>query len=736
MLKKNISRRGFVIGGIGVATAAVGASCMGLGFLSRAQANEEPGLMSGAAASLCNACPHQCGYIGHTHYGQLTQQIALPAHPAAAGRLCAKGYGYSQIAYSPNRLTDPLKRTANGDFAPISWKQALTEIAERLGEIDPRSLALVHGFAPTGTWYGRRFMEALGCANCYADAASTDLSFASGTRQALGTEQYEADTANAKLTVLIGANPAEDSFPRMLQELLESRQKGGRVVVAGPRCCRSTVLADEWMPLNPGTELAFVLALANVLVTGRHYDAGFIEQWTLGFEDWEQALLPYSPAWAERVCGVSAAAIARLAAELAAAKPAAAVIGGWAKRASHAYANAGETARAICLLNTLLGNWNQKGGLLLFDPLEFNAPEFDALGAAAIPPVPRPSTQRLGDAEYPLAAPTSGSVARMVQAADEGRLAGALFYESDPAASCSNTAFAKAALQKLSLTVVIDVQMTATALLADYVLPETSYLERFEIPQLINGKVPSVAVSTPVIEQQHLGTRTADNIFTELASLCGVGHYFSFSIEELASAQADSLGLSLAALKREGIVYLSTTSFSYGRLPKLQTPSGKIAFTSDACKAAGYGSSPLWVEPEPAPELSADEEQLLLISSEGAASNLRTNDIEDLGEITQHHNLTRAHISSAVAARLGLADGDEIEVAGAGAVGRVRAKVSQAINPAALYLPSGYGCTSPALKVAHGVGLNPLDFVPFRIEPGYGAALTQGVPVTVRKVGA
>jgi thiosulfate reductase/polysulfide reductase chain A len=740
MSKQDISRRGFVIGGVGAAAVAAGAGYLGFSLSNQAIAETEASEVGTAAAvSLCNACPHRCGYTGYVYNGHLTRQIGIPAHPAGAGKLCAKGYGYSQIAYSPDRLTEPLKRDANGKFTAISWEQAESEIAEKIKSITSSSsaqaLALIHGFAPTGSYYGKRFMAALGSANCYADTASANLSLASGTRQAIGTGHYLADTANAKLTVLIGANPAETPSPAVLQAIRQSRESGGRVIVVNSRCNRSTVLADEWVPINPGTELAFVLALANVVTNNRRYDTAFIEEQTEGFDEWAKTLLKYDARWAQKITGVLDSTIERIAAELLSAAPASALVLGWLEDASHASYGSGETARAVALFNTLLGNWNQKGGLILPEPLEFGE-----LDRATIPAVPATTARQLGSTEYPLADTSLGSAAYAIQAANEGALAGAIFYEADPAADCSNTAFVKAALEKLQLKVVIDVQMTQTAQLADYVLPETSYLERFEIPAIVNGRTPSVIVSMPVISQVHPTTKTADAIFTELAALCGIGQYFGFTVEDLAAAQAKALGLSLDALKRDGVAYLNAGAVRHGELPKLATPSGKIQFTSSACAAAGYSASPTWVA---SGFTSAEEQaegstttQLFLIGGEEAVWNRRANNIEDLADIAKHYDLARARINSATAAELGIADGDEIEISSDVFTGRTRVKVSQAIHPTALYLPSNFGCTSSELSLAYNMGLNQLDFAPFSLEPGYGAAITQGVPVTVKKVGA
>ena len=105
-------------------------------------------------------------------------------------------------------------------------------------------------------------------------------------------------------------------------------------------------------------------------------------------------------------------------------------------------------------------------------------------------------------------------------------------------------------------------------------------------------------------------------------------------------------------------------------------------------------------------------------------------------QITKDYDLTRVWINADVARRLGIEDGDEVEVSNTQHTGRVRAKVTQRMNPTALYMPSHYGCSSPDQHTAYEVGLRQMDFVPFHLEPAYGGACTQEAVVTVKKVGA
>lgn len=104
-------------------------------------------------------------------------------------------------------------------------------------------------------------------------------------------------------------------------------------------------------------------------------------------------------------------------------------------------------------------------------------------------------------------------------------------------------------------------------------------------------------------------------------------------------------------------------------------------------------------------------------------------------DITKSYGLDRIWINAEVAERLGIADGDEVILSNTMAEGPIKVKVTERINPTAIYMPSHYGCKSPDQRTAYGVGLNFMDFVPFHMEPAYGSAMTQETLVSVQKVG-
>ncbi|MFQ8866849.1 MAG: molybdopterin-dependent oxidoreductase, partial [Eggerthella lenta] len=271
MSEHAITRRSFLAGSAGAValTAAAGY----VSFDAWEQAHADDGAQGGETKtvhSLCNACSSKCGFTAYVVDGRLTKLIGDEDHPYAQGKLCARGYGYSQIAYSKDRLTDPLKKNDKGAFEAISWDQAYSEIAEKVKAIiadkGPQALAMVQDPRPSGKYYTKRFMNALGSANVYTHGAACNLSKESGFTQAIGAASYASDMENSKMTMFIGRSYADAIRPSSVVELQRAHENGAHIVLVDPRCNNSIAFADEWVPINPGTDLAFLLAMSNVLV--------------------------------------------------------------------------------------------------------------------------------------------------------------------------------------------------------------------------------------------------------------------------------------------------------------------------------------------------------------------------------------------------------------------------------------------------------------------------------------
>jgi anaerobic dimethyl sulfoxide reductase subunit A len=342
-------------------------------------------------------CPaHNCGgrclLIAHVRDGRIVRLETDDRPDTIAApqlRACVRGRSYLRRQYHPDRLTRPLKRTAKrgeGKFEPISWDEALDTLASQIEQIKCQygSSAL---FVPYGTGsynqlngshVARRLMNlyggCLGIYNSYSWAA-TNLATPTvyGT---LVTGNQRQDWLNAKYILMWGWNPAEmrdgtnsDYFVKL------AREAGARVVCIDPRHSLSAAsLADEWIPIRPGTDTAMMSAMAYVMLTEHLYDADFVRTHCVGFdesqipvegaESYSEYILgtrdgvPKTPQWAESITAVPSETIARIAREYATIKPSVLYQGYGMQR--RAYGE--QVVRAGCVLAAITGNVGVPGG--------------------------------------------------------------------------------------------------------------------------------------------------------------------------------------------------------------------------------------------------------------------------------------------------------------------------------------------------------------------------------------
>ena len=731
MREPTVSRRTFLKGSAATAALACAAGSISLGAWQAERAVADEAQATKEAPSLCNGCSSKCGLVATTVGGQLWTVRGSDEHPYAKGHICGRGHGLAQMAYSDERLTQPMRRKEDGSFEPIDWDTAFKEIGEKTKAIieksGPESLAIIQDPRPSGKYYSKRFMNALGSANVYAHSSSCNLSKESAYMQTIGASNYSTDFGNAKMVMFIGRSYGDGIRPSSVASLAAAKDAGTRIVMVDPRLNSSGVFASDWVPINPGTDLALLLAMCNVLIEEDLYDHEFVEQSTTGFEEFAAQAKEYTPAWAEKITDVPAARIEELARAMAKAAPAASVEAGWRAVIGCSYKNSFDTARAATAVNALLGSWGAKGGALLT-----SSPKAGALDDARFADPAKPEKKRVGTKEYPLALDSAGTNLAALQAALDGTMKGLFFYNSNAAKGYAQPKTWTEALQKAELVVTIDVQMSETALQSHYVLPEVTYLERLELPEWIGGKKHFVGMRTVAIDKVHPETKTCDEIFNGLAQACGVGEYFQFTAEDLAAAQLKTVGVDIEDMKKQGVVELPDPGFKYG-VPKFKTPSGKFEFKSEAVGEAGLNPVIGWVERKVTPKAG---EFSIIGGKQSIHSHTMTQNIEALNAISREYHMERIWISAKDAAEMGVETGDTVEVSSSEHTGQVEARVTQRLKPGVVFLPTHYGGDSPYQTRAYQYGIALTDFIPFDMEPGVGSMMSQEVAVTVKKVEA
>jgi sulfite dehydrogenase (quinone) subunit SoeA len=241
----------------------------------------------------CYMCACRCGIRVHLRPGEKGPEIRYidgnPEHPLNKGVICAKGGAGAMKQYSPARLTTPLRRKANAqrgdaEFEPISWKEAFAMLEKRLSHIratDPKKFALFTGRDQMQALTGL-FARQFGTPNYAAHGGFCSVNMAAGMIYTIGGSFWEfggPDLDRAKLFVMLGT--AEDHHSNPLKIALSKfKRDGGRFISINPVRTGYSAIADEWIPIRPGTDGALLMAVNHVLLRDGLVDLDFIRDYT------------------------------------------------------------------------------------------------------------------------------------------------------------------------------------------------------------------------------------------------------------------------------------------------------------------------------------------------------------------------------------------------------------------------------------------------------------------------
>ncbi|MEU5220891.1 molybdopterin-dependent oxidoreductase [Streptomyces sp. NPDC020807] len=248
--------------------------------------------MSEEKRGFCTLCKSRCGAVFTVEDGRLTGVRPDPDHPTGAA-MCPKGRSAPEIAHSTRRLTTPLRRTRpksdpDPGWVPVSWDEAMEEIASKLSAISAESGPEAVAFAvatPSGTMISdatewiERFVRMFGSPNTVYSAEICNWHKDVAHAFTFGTPLPPPDYANADLALLWGFNPAK-TWLSQSAALSAARARGTRLAVVDPRRSTSALGAERWLRVRPGTDAALALGLAQLLIADERYDEAFVRAWT------------------------------------------------------------------------------------------------------------------------------------------------------------------------------------------------------------------------------------------------------------------------------------------------------------------------------------------------------------------------------------------------------------------------------------------------------------------------
>lgn len=721
----HISRRSFLKG------SAVTAGALSLGLLDfQSWAETSAKAPVTRIPTICGGCGNRCAVFAFVKNGRIWRLEGNPEANGNQGVLCPKGHGYLHDLYNPNRIRTPLKRV-EGKFQPITWEQAYREIAQKINLVlldnGPESVFWVNYPQPNHA-YALRLMHALGSPHYFTHGSTCYTARNAAWNYTLGRLPSN-DLAESRYIMIIGRNPAGGIDLGQVKDIVKAKERGAKVVVVDPRHNETAILADEWLPVKPGTDLALLLAMINVMVGENLYDKAFIRDFTIGFSQLEDEIINYPPEWAEKVCDIPAKTIVRITREMARQKPQALIHRGYHGAIGAQYLNSFQTTRALAIANALLGNINRKGGLYFAESAQLG----ELQPTHPVPDGPSvPKADGTGiPGRYPLGSYSDGISHAIPELALRGLLKCGFVYHHNPLRTNPNPKRVIAGYKKLELLVVIDPVLSETASIAHYVLPASFYLEADDAVDTKHaGKRAQVSLQQKVIEPL-FDSRSGFRIIQDLAKTLGIGKYFDFTLDEANGLRLKPLKTALKDLKSRGVLPVGA-DWKEG-CGKLGTPAGKVEIASSTLERLGYPAIPRWEEPLVSPDEKDPHSFRLIHGKQAIHTHAMTANQPYLMAISRRYDMIRLWINRRRAEQIGLKDGDRVEMKSLVGEGTIRVKLTEGLHPSCVWLPSGYGIFSKHLTTAYDQGLSYNDFLPTLFDPTVGHAMSSEVIVQVKK---
>ena len=655
--------------------------------------------------TVCEICFWKCAGWVHTRDGQPWKITGNAEDPNCNGRLCPRGTGGLGAYLDEERLRTPLIRTdvrGKQTFREASWDEALNYIAEKMKKIaeehGPECVALFnHG---SGGTFFKHLLQAYGSNNIAAPSYAQCrgpreeaymLTFGEG----IGSPE-RTDIRNSQCIVLIGSHLGENMHNTQVQEFADAVGNGATVITVDPRFSVAASKSKYWLPIRPSTDLALLLAWIHVIVNEELYDRDFVEKYTVGLDELKASVAQYTPEWAYPITTIEPALIRETAREMAWHKPATLIHPG---RHVTWYGDDTQRVRAGAILNALLGSWGRRGGF--FYPNSAKVPKYH------YPPYPKPKRnwREAFPDEFPMAslALASGICdATIPSLRRDCSFKGWIVYGTNLMLTLPQPQKTLEAIQNLDLLVAIDLMPAEITGWADVVLPECSYLERYDDLRTSPGRVPTVALRAPAFEPRW-DSKPGWWIARELGLRLGLDQYFPWdNIEDYLDGQLQQIGSSLAEMKEKGVITLNDRFplyFEEGVEPYFDTPSGKIELASSTLRDYGFDAVPKYTAHE---QPSAGYYRLLYGRAPMHTFGRTTNnplltELMKENEVWLHPTVAKLH---------GVRNGEYVVLVNQDGVrsARIRAKVTERIRQDSVYMVHGFGHSDKRMRRSLGKG--------------------------------
>ena len=633
-------------------------------------------------------CPDTCGWI--VDVDEAGTAVALrgdPDHPYSRGELCPKVNRFIDRVYSPDRITTPLRRVGakgSGEFEPVSWDEALTDIAARLNTI-----IATHGGEAVLPYYdagnqsllavdgiSARFMHHIGATrlirNICGPTAGAGMAMTNGT----GLGMDPDDLAHSQLIVLWGTNTRLTN--RHLWPTLETaRANGAQIVVIDPirTITAERVLSDggQFIQPRPGTDVALMMAVMHELIATDLIDHDWVADHTLGFDELAAHVADTTPEWASEHCGVDPDVIRGLATQWGSTGPAAirTLVG-----AEH-HRQGGMFFRTLACLPALTGAWRHRGGGMCRSVGAYQAAAIDE-AAFTRPDLLAGRT------------PRSINMSRLGEALHDADPAihAMVVWCANPVVIAPNASLIRSGMMRDDLFCVVHEQfMTDTALYADYVLPATTQIESVDVNpawgHLWMGW--NHAAIDPVGESV-----SNTELFRRLSRAMGFTEPCLFDDDDTLLRTAIT-GVDIDTIRDTGPVKVPFAAdgrpWANGGFP---TPSGRVEFASSTLEAIGQPRLPTFVPSDEG--LASDLAQRYPLQLMTPKHHVRflNSSYSQLPGHGDREGGPFVEMDAADAAARGLNDGDTARVMNDRAELQLPVRISTRLQPGVVAIPWGW----------------------------------------------
>ncbi len=738
--------------------------------------------------TVCLLCPGGCGMVARVVHGRLVKVEGNPMHPINQQTLCPKGQAAPELLYNPDRLRGPLRRVGErgaGQWAPISWNEAWRLVVAQMSRLreegHPERAVFLYGeVRGQMRAFIERFMAAFGSPN----AISHDSLNIEAAKLAMYLTQgvYDLpayDLENANYVLSFGASLLEAGRQPLRTAagfafLRRGRANRGKVVVIDPRQGITGIKADEWIPIRPGVDVALALGLAHEIIRAGLVDEEMVHHYSFGFDDFQEngrwhigfrsfVLENYAPRRVEQITGVPATTISRIAGEFATHRPSIAILPGKGGLLNGSI-NGLYAAMAIHMLNALVGSIEQPGGVLTQRYLPYTP--WPELPADPVAEAGR-AAERVDGAgtRFPLARHAYQAVADHILEGYPYPVEILFLYDANPVYEVPGGDRFIQAFSRVPWIVSFSSFLDESAQYADLVLPEPTFLERWQDDAIEGLGFPGVALRQPVVEPLYDTMPTGDFLLRVAHALERVNLAFPWrSFREVLQFRLQSIGTDWATLQELGVWLEPEYHFARRGSAQWNTEvigpdrrgapqDGRFDFYSRelACVVGGLSAEklrslgitqtgdPVFLPHyEPVVYVGDAEEYpfvlnlitLMSLGSYPAAANLPT--LQEISGMTVGETWNSwLEMNPESAEKLGLQDREMVWVENAqGKRFKVRLRLVPGVRPDVVNLPYNQGHRAIG-RWARDRGVNGLELMALATEPVSGLAALTGTRVRV-----